>query len=151
MANLRYALIEQLHFAAADPDCPARNVVVTIQRWRSKTSKVEVYARIHNGEEHQRHLADTDALRARIDASFATARRDFADRLLSDDAAADLVARHGGPHIKYCTTGGDCSAQIPFASGQCAQGHAVHHVNPGQYVMGSGRRPAITVITGGKQ
>lgn len=149
--SLRYRLAEQIHFTAADPDCPARTIVITLQRWQSTTSRTQIYVRIHDGAEHTRSLADTDELRATIDASFAAARRDFADVMLSDDDAADRVARNGGPHIKWCTATAECGAQIPFAAGQCANGHAVHHVSAGTYVMGASRRPAITVITGGRR
>ncbi len=148
--SLRYGLIEQIHFIAADPARPARDVVVTLQRWRSTTSQTEIYARIHNGVEYDRRLASTDALRARIDECFANAHRDFSDALLSDDAAADQVIRNGGPRIKWCNAA-DCGAQIPFASAQCADGHAANHTNAGTYSHGTSRRPAFTVITGGKR
>jgi len=144
MPTLRYGLAEQIHFPATDPDRPARTVIVTLQRWRSKSSKTEVYARIHDGVEYDRRLADTDALRARIDESFANARRDFADVLMSDDAASDQVARNGGPGPRWCQAG-ECGAQIPFASAQCADGHAVNHINAGTYSHGSSRRPVIRV------
>jgi hypothetical protein len=149
--SLRYCLAEQIHFPATDPDSPAQGVIVTLQRWRSTTSKSEIYVRVHNGVEYDRRFADTDLLRNRVDESFANARRDFAVELLSDDAAADEVSRRGGPRIQWCTAAGDCGAQIPFAAAQCADGHAVNHVSAGTYVFGQSRRPAFTVITGGKK
>jgi len=150
MSSLRYGLIEQIHFPAADPATPDRYVIVTLQRWRSTTSRTEIYVRVHDGAEFDRRFAATDTLRARIDESFANARRDFADVLLSDDAAADHVTRRGGPSIGWCTATG-CGAQIPFAAAQCAEGHATNHVNAGTYSHGASRRPALTVITGGKR
>lgn len=148
MTSLRYQLVKQLHFIA--DVAPGRPEVVTIQHWKSKTSRLAVYVRIHNGTEIDRHVADTDAQRARIELSFTIARRDFADRLLSDAAAADEVSRRGGPGPKYCHAS-ECGAQIPFAASQCADGHPLDHVNAGTYLMGASRRPAITVITGGRR
>lgn len=142
MSSLRYGLIEQLHFPAADPATPDQDVIVTIQRWRSKTSKTEVFVRAHDGVEFVRHSAHTDAEHARIDESFEQARRVFDQQLLSDEAAADEIARRGGPRIGYCNANG-CGAQIPYAGAQCADGHAGNYVNPGTYVMSSARRTVV--------
>jgi hypothetical protein len=76
--------------------------------------------------------------------------RDFGDALLSEDAAGDEVSRRGGPNVKWCTAT-DCGAQIPYAAAQCAEGHAVNHINAGTYSHGTSRRPAFTLITGGKR
>jgi hypothetical protein len=149
MPDLRYGLIKQLHFIAGDGT--GRDVVVTIQHWQSKTTKLAVYVRCHDGVEFDRHVATTDQQRERIELSFEIARRDFKGRLLSDDAATDEVCRRGGPGPKSCHAGSECSALIPYASAQCAEGHAVNHVNAGTYAFGSNRRPPMTVITGGRK
>jgi hypothetical protein len=146
----RYALTDQIHFVATDPENADRDVVVTLQHWKSKTSSSAVYVRLHNGAEYQRRLAATARERDMLARSFATARRDFGDALLSEDAAGDEVSRRGGPNVKWCTAT-DCGAQIPYAAAQCAEGHAVNHINAGTYSHGTSRRPAFTLITGGKR
>jgi hypothetical protein len=148
MTSSRYKLVKQLHFIA--DVAPGRAEVVTIQHWKSKTTRLAVYVRAHNGAEIDRHVAQTAEQCERIELSFQIARRDFADQLLSDDAAGDEVSRRGGPAPKWCHAT-DCGAQIPFAAAQCPEGHPLTHVNAGTFVMGANRRPAITVITGGRK
>lgn len=150
MSSLRYGLIKQIHFIAGHPKT-GQDVVVTLQHWQSKTSKVGVYVRAHDGVEYERRFADTDAARALIERSFEIARRDFAGLLLSDEGAGDEIARRGGPTPKYCHAGNDCGAQVPYASAQCAEGHPVTHINAGTYAFGSNRRAPLTVITGGRK
>lgn len=144
---LRYCLIKQLHFFA---DVDGRNTVVTIQHWQTRDTKHAVYVRCHDGREVARRFTAAPAEHAMIERSFEIARADFAGQMLSEDAAGDEVARRGGPKPAWCTTNSDCSAMIPFAAAQCAEGHASTHVDAGTYVFGSRRRPALISVTGGK-
>ncbi len=144
----RYKLVEQLHFLGLD--FTNQEAVITIQHWKSTVSDNRVYVRCHDGKEVLRQLCTTGGQKAKIGESFAIARREFAEFMLSDDAAGDHVARRGGPHPQWCQAT-DCGTMIPYAAAQCAAGHAVHHTNAGTYSHGSNRRPALTVITGGKR
>jgi hypothetical protein len=144
---VRYQLAEQLHFLAHDDT--GREVVVTLQRWQSQNSRSAVYVRTHNGTETDRRVCRTDTDLNNLALSFTLAKDKFGDAMLSDDLAADEVSRRGGPTIRYCHVR-DCGAQVPFAAGQCAEGHPTNQTPAGSYVMGSGRRPPFTVVTGGK-
>lgn len=141
----RYGLVEQLHFTGLDSG--NRETVITIQHWKSTRNDTRVYVRCHNGAQVLRGLATTDQEKAKIAESFRIARDNFAGEILSEDAAGDLIARAGGPHPKWCQAT-DCGAMIPYAAAQCAEGHAVNHINAGTYSHGSRR---FTVIDGGKR
>lgn len=145
MPEPRYTLARQLHFVAENPQ--HREVVITIQRWQSKTSKTAVYVQLHNGREVVRRVCSSTADLTQLDTSFTKAEAQFAEYLLSDDAAADEVTRRGGPTIQYCRDG-RCGAQIPFGASQCAEGHTADYVGAGRNVFGLNRRPPITLHTG---
>lgn len=145
--SLRYCLIKQLHFIA---DVNGVDTIVTIQHWQSKDTSTAVYVRVHNGVEANRRFASTPAEHALIERSFEIARAEFRDQMLSDDFAGDEVARRGGPKPQWCHAT-DCGVMVPYAAAQCAEGHAVNHVNAGTYVFGSSRVPSLTVIQGGRK
>lgn len=148
--DLRYALVDQVHFLATDPEDPARDVVVTLQRWHAKTGPTQVYVRCHNGTEFDRRVAASAPAHDLIDQTFTLARTDFAEYLLSETAAGDQVAQRGGPSPKYCHVT-DCGTQVPYGAGQCADGHPSNHTNAGTYVVGASRRPTLTVLRGGRR
>lgn len=148
MPATRYQLREQLHFLGLDEH--QNETVITIQSWKTQSGKKGVYVKTHNGVEQVRRFYDTEQGALWVQRMFNLARNDFHDTLLSEDAAGDEVARRTGLQPKYCHVG-DCGAQIPYAAAQCADGHACNHVEAGRYVMGSGRRPPLTVIRGGKK
>lgn len=145
----RYFLAEQLHFLGADGQ--QREVVITIQSWKAQDGgKSGVYVKTHNGVEQVRRVYNTEQGALWVQRNFNQARQFFADRMLSEDAAADQVARRGGPNPTYCLVG-DCGAMIPYAAAMCASGDPVDRVERGRYVMGTSRRPVLTVIPGGKK
>jgi hypothetical protein len=144
---LRYCLIKQRHFFA---DVDGNDTVVTIQHWQTRDTRTAIYVRIHDGVEASRKFARTEAEHALIERSFQIADTQFRDQMLSDDFAADEIARRGGPAPKWCTVT-DCGAMVPYASAQCAEGHPTDHVNAGTYVFGSSRLPSLTVIQGGRK
>lgn len=156
MAATRYTLTEQLHFLARDGS--QREVVVTLQSWKNRTGSKGIYIKTHNGVEEMRRFYDTTHGATLVQRSFNLARQMAAAEdetarvvMLSEDAAADEVARRGGPHPRYCLVG-DCGAQIPYAAAQCADGHPFDQLpQPGTYAFGSARRPPMTLIRGGKK
>ena len=143
------------HCALAQPgpgsvDNTDRDMVVTIQRWTTKTGTKQVFVRCHDGAEKDRRLATTPDQVAAMLAYFTEAKTKYAEIQMSDTAAADQVARNGGPTPRYCGIS-KCSAQIPYAAAQCAESHPLTQVEAGRYVFGSNRRPPVTLITGGQQ
>jgi hypothetical protein len=152
MAATRYFLAEQMHFLGLDGR--QKEVVITIQSWKSRAGRKGIYVKAHNGVEVVRRLCHTPEDAVRVQRSFAMAQAMIqADppelTPLSDDAAADEIARRGGPGPRWCSLS-NCGAQVPVAASQCAEGHPWETATgPGRYVFGSNRRPALTVITGG--
>lgn len=145
---LRYQLRRQLHFLANTFD--TGEVVITLQLWASTSSRTQVYVRCHNGIENVRKVCTTDADRTIAAGTLDRAERDFADTMMSATAAADEVARRGGPQPTFCHAG-DCGVLIPYAAAQCADGHPATRTSPGTYVFGDNRRAPFTVITGGRK
>lgn len=145
---LRYQLRRHLHFLAETFN--TGEVVVTLQLWASTRGNTLIYVRCHNGVEHTRQVCTTDTDRDTAKATFDRAEQDFADTMMSATAAADEVARRGGPNPTFCHAG-DCGVLIPYAAAQCADGHPITRTNPGTYVFGDNRRAPLTVITGGRK
>jgi len=135
---------------AAVADNP--DVVVTLQRWTSAGSGALIYVVTHNGVEVTRKFSADPTDLAKLVDHFAATRSRHADDLLSDEAAADAVARRGGPGPKWCVKS-DCPAQIPipYASDICAAGDPVESRGRIEFLSVTRRNPVFTVITGGKQ
>lgn len=147
----RYFLAEQLHFIGRDEH--QTEVVITIQSWKSRSGQKGIYVKTHNGVEATRRFYDTEHGATLVQRNFALARAMIESEELvplSEQGATDEVVRRGGPNPGYCNVG-QCGAQIPYAAGQCAEGHPLTQLpTPGSYVFGSNRRPVFTVIPGGK-
>lgn len=150
MASLRYHLRDQLHFLATVAG--HGETVVTLQHWHAPAAQRRraVYVVCYNGVENSRRvLASTDDL-DKLDRHLNAMKREHAGDLLSEDAAADEVARRGGPSPRWCGTQ-DCGAMIPFAAQQCANGCPVDSVGRVEFLSATQRRAAITAVTGGRR
>jgi hypothetical protein len=150
MSKLRYRLVDQVHFLAKTERHPT--AVVTLQRWVAPAAKKTacIYVRTENGVEITRHFCTTESDLAHVDLLFDKVRAEFADTILSEDAAGDEVARRGGPKPTWCTKS-DCGAIIPFAASACAMGCPADSVSRVEFLSVSQRRATMTVVTGGKK
>jgi hypothetical protein len=149
MPSLRYGLRDQLHFHGAVAGNP--DVIITIQRWDAITAgpRRSMCVITHDGTEAMRRFCtDTEDL-DRLDTMLATTRAEHTAGILSEDAAADQIARRGGPGPRWCTHT-DCGAMIPYAAPQCAEGHPVDKVSAVEWLAVTQRAPVLTAITGGR-
>ena len=159
MPNLRYALKDQLHFRTAVPNKtdpatgePDPNVIVTIQRWddtRARGKRRSIAVVTHDGIQHRREICVTDDALGWLDGMLDTVRRTRADRLLSQAAAEHAILQRGGPPPAYCMHN-DCSAQIPYASPSCAEGHPTESVGNVEMLSVTQRRGTLLLRTGGQ-
>jgi hypothetical protein len=142
MAKTKYVLRDQVHLRADTPNQP--DVIITLQHWVPATGDAgrAVFVTTYNGVERVRKFCTTTEDLARIDQSFTDARREHADGILSEEAAADEVIRRNGPPIRWCLNQ-KCAAQIPvpFAADQCAEGHPIE---------GRGRVEFLSLATNNK-
>ncbi len=145
----RYTLADQVHFVAEVPG--VGEVVVTLQHWQADAGTA-VYVTTHNGIEARRKFTDDPRDIASLRDYFTDVRTRHAGDILSEQAATDEVVRRGGPGPRHCPKA-DCTSTIPipFAAAHCAAG-CLPADDRGrvEFLSVTSRRPALTVITGGK-
>ena len=146
-----YKLARQLHFRAQVPGRPG-DTIVTMQRWDSAGARPSsVCVTLYDGDEQSRRVFRTEDDLAHLQARLDQIAADHAADALTEEGAADEVARRGGPALTWCHRSKTCGAPVPWGASTCADGHPTESVSSVEFLSVSQRRPVLTPITGGKR